>query len=548
VTHSLCTLEFEINRELYDWVVESCDLECRPYQTEFARLELDYIITSKRKLLQLVEKGVVTGWDDPRLPTLTGLRRRGVTPEAIRALVDLVGVARTNSRVDLAKLEFAIRDDLNTKARRVMCVVNPLRVVITNWPDGETDTFDAPYWPHDVPKEGTRPLPFGGEILIERDDFMQDPLASFHRLAPGREVRLRHAWVIRCDDVVRNDTGDIVELRCTYDPETRGGATPDGRTIKGTIHWVSAAHAVPCEVRLYDRLFNAPQPGSGEDGDFMDDLNPDSLVVASTALIEPAIADDPAGTRYQFERLGYFMSDTVDSKPDALVFNRIVTLRDTWKKIAEPTAPSTGRPKRDRDAKPQPPSTPAAERDRSPEVEERYRLLVARHDLPSEDADVLARDAAAVALFDAAVAAWPGPNGAAKPLANWIIHELPREAGERPADELPFGGRELAALVSLAEDGTLSSSGARDVLAVLAREGGDPAAIVERLGLRQVSGEAELEPVVTEVLAANPGKVEDYRSGRTGLMGFFVGQVMRRTGGRANPEVTKQLLERALSG
>jgi glutaminyl-tRNA synthetase len=240
------------------------------------------------------------------------------------------------------------------------------------------------------------------------------------------------------------------------------------------------------------------------------------------------------------------MSDAVDSRPGALVFNRIVTLRDTWKRLADPAAQSTGRPKRERDTTPQTAGTPAAERERAPEVERRYRVLIARHDLPPEDADVLARDPGAVVLFDAAVEAWTGPDGAAKPVANWIIHELPREAGERSADELPFGGRELAALVSLAEDGTLSSSGARDVLAVLAKEGGDPAAIVERLGLRQISAEAELEPVVSNVLAANPGKADDYRSGRTGLMGFFVGQVMRRTGGRANPEVTKRLIEKAL--
>ena len=546
VTHSLCTLEFENNRELYDWVVENCDVECRPWQTEFARLELDYVITSKRKLLHLVQNGIVDGWDDPRMPTLAGLRRRGVTPEAIRALVDMVGVARTNSRVDYAKLEYAIRDDLNTRARRVMCVVNPLRAVITNWPEDRTEMFEAPFWPHDVPKEGTRPLPFGREIVIERDDFMEDPPPAFHRLAPGREVRLRHAWVIRCDEVVRDDAGDIVELRCTYDPETRGGSTPDGRSIKGTIHWVSAAHGERCDVRLYDRLFAVPEPGVGQEGDVLRDVNPESLVVAADALLEPAVANDSPGTRYQFERLGYFMSDTVDSKPGALVFNRIVTLRDTWKRIADPGSGSTGRPQREHTSKSQPPATPAAERDRSPAVETAYRVLVARHDLPADDADILAHDPAAIRLFDAAVAAWPGTAGGARPLANWIIHELPREAGERSADDLPFGGQELAALVSLAGNGTLSSSAARDVLAVLVKEGGDPASIVDRLGLRQVSGEAELEPFVRQVIDANADRVADYRGGRTGLMGFFIGQVMRATGGRANPEVARTLLERAL--
>jgi glutaminyl-tRNA synthetase len=406
--------------------------------------------------------------------------------------------------------------------------------------------FEAPFWPHDVPKEGTRPVPFGREIVIERDDFMEDPPPAFHRLAPGREVRLRHAWVIRCDEVVRDGAGDIVELRCTYDPETRGGSTPDGRSIKGTIHWVSAAHGERCDVRLYDRLFAVPEPGAGEDGDVLRDVNPDSLVVAADALLEPAVANDSPGTRYQFERLGYFMSDTVDSKPGALVFNRIVTLRDTWKRIADPGSGSTGRPQREHASKSQPPATPAAERDRSPAVETAYRVLIARHDLPADDADILARDPAAIRLFDAAVAAWTGTAGGARPLANWIIHELPREAGERSADDLPFGGQELAALVSLAGNGTLSSSAARDVLAVMVKEGGDPASIVDRLGLRQVSGEAELEPFVRQVIDANADRVADYRGGRTGLMGFFIGQVMRATGGRANPEVAKTLLERAL--
>jgi len=545
VTHSLCTLEFENNRELYDWVIENCDLECRPYQTEFARLELDYIITSKRKLLQLVEAGRVTGWDDPRMPTLAGLRRRGVTPESIRALVDLVGVARTNSRVDIAKFEYAIRDDLNARAPRVLCVADPLRVVITNWPADRTEVFDAPYWPRDVAREGTRPVPFDREILIERGDFMEDPPRSFHRLAPGREVRLRHAWVIRCDKVLRDNAGQITALHCTYDPDTRGGASPAGRNVRGTIHWVSAAHSLPCELRLYDRLFARPDPGADEDRGFMQDLNPESLVVATGARIEPAVANDEPGSRYQFERLGYFISDVVDSKPGALVFNRTIPLRDTWKKIVEPTAESAGRPRRRRDVSSQPGRTPADERSRSPEADAVYRELIARHYLPADDADVLSRDAAAVKLFEAALTV-SGGSAAAKPIANWIIHELPREANGRSADELPFGGTELAALVGLTEDGTLSSSAARSVLGVMARDGGDPESIVERLGLRQISDDAALEPVVRTVLDANPDKVADYRGGRTGLIGFFIGQVMQETSGRANPKRARKLIEQAL--
>ncbi|UCF18171.1 MAG: glutamine--tRNA ligase/YqeY domain fusion protein [Gemmatimonadota bacterium] len=336
ITHSLCTLEFENNRELYDWVLDNVGIaRPRPEQTEFARLDIDYTVLSKRKLIRLVEQGHVSGWDDPRLPTLAGLRRRGVPPEAIGAFCDMIGVDKVNSRVDIAKLEYAIRNDLNQRAPRVLCVLRPLKVVITNYPEGRVEQLDAPYWPHDVPKQGSRQLPFGREIFIERDDFMEDPPRKFFRLAPGREVRLRHAYVIKCDDVIKDSaTGEVMELRCTFDPDTLRGL-PEGRKVKGTIHWVSAAHALPCEVRLYDRLFRVPDPEDVADGeDFTAHLNPDSLVVLEDALIEAGVAVDPPGNRYQFERQGYFISDPVDSNPGSLVYNRTVTLRDTWAKIA----------------------------------------------------------------------------------------------------------------------------------------------------------------------------------------------------------------------
>jgi glutaminyl-tRNA synthetase len=337
ITHSLCTLEFENNRELYDWILDNVGIEPpRPEQTEFARLNLDYTVLSKRKLVRLVEEGHVSGWDDPRMPTIAGLRRRGVTPEAIRAFCDMIGVDRVNSRVDIAKLEYAIRRDLNQRAPRVLCVLRPLKVVITSYPEGKVEWVDAPYWPHDVPKEGTRRLPFTREIYVERDDFMEDPPKKFFRLAPGREVRLRYAYIIKCVEVVKDPaTGEIIELRCTHDPATLNAPPPDGRKVKGVIHWVSAAHGLPCEVRLYDRLFRAPDPDDVPEGeDFAVNLNPESLVVVKGAFVEPSVADDPPGTRYQFERLGYFISDPVDSRPGSLVFNRTVTLRDTWAKIA----------------------------------------------------------------------------------------------------------------------------------------------------------------------------------------------------------------------
>lgn len=335
VTHSLCSIEFKDNRELYDWLVHAVGFEQPPEQTEFARLNLDYTVLSKRKLIRLVEERAVTGWDDPRMPTIAGLRRRGVTPEAIRGFCDTIGVARTDSRVDVGKFEHAIRNDLNMTVPRVLCVLKPLKVVITNYPEREAEQLDAPYYPHDVPKEGSRKIPFTREIYIDRDDFMEDPPRKFFRLAPGREVRLRYGYLITCTDVVKNDAGDVVEVHCTYDPETRGGNPPDGRKVKGTIHWVSASHSLRAELRLYDRLFTVPNPEDAEEGkEFTDHLNPASLVVLTESRIEPSVADDEPGTRYQFERRGYFMSDPIDSKPGALVFNRTVSLRDTWGKMS----------------------------------------------------------------------------------------------------------------------------------------------------------------------------------------------------------------------
>ncbi|HSA56778.1 MAG TPA: glutamine--tRNA ligase/YqeY domain fusion protein [Gemmatimonadaceae bacterium] len=335
ITHSLCTLEFKDNNDIYRWLVHEAGFERPPEQTEFARLELDYTVLSKRKLLRLVSDGYVSGWDDPRMPTIAGLRRRGVTPEAVRNFAEAVGVARKPARAELATFEHYMRDDLNMRVPRVLCVVKPLRIVVTNYPEGQVEELDAPYYPHDVPKEGSRKLPFSRELWIERDDFMEDPPKKFFRLAPGREVRLRYAYFITCKEVVRDSSGEIVELRCTYDPATRGGDAPDGRKVQGTIHWVSAARALDCEVRLYDRLFAIPDPDTVDEGkDFVTALNPASLVVVRDAKIEPSVGADPVGTRYQFERTGYFMSDQ-DSTPEHLVFNRIVTLRDTWAKVKE---------------------------------------------------------------------------------------------------------------------------------------------------------------------------------------------------------------------
>jgi glutaminyl-tRNA synthetase len=333
ITHSLCTLEFKDNKDIYDWLVREAGFERPPEQTEFARLVLDYTVVSKRKLLKLVNDGHVAGWDDPRMPTLSGIRRRGVTPEAIRAFCDTVGVARKDARTELAAYEYAVRNDLNMRVPRVLCVVNPLKVVITNYPEGRTEQLEAPYYPHDVPLTGSRLVPFSRELYIEESDFMEDAPKKFFRLSVGREVRLRYGYFITCTEAIKDDTGRVIELRCTYDPATRGGDSPDGRKVQGTIHWVSAHHALDCELRLYDRLFTVPDPEAVPEGqDFTSVLNPNSLVTVRGAKIEPSVGADPAGSRYQFERTGYFASDPVDSSPEKLVFNRTVTLRDSWEK------------------------------------------------------------------------------------------------------------------------------------------------------------------------------------------------------------------------
>ncbi len=328
ITHSLCTLEFEDHRPLYDWLIDHLPTPSRPRQYEFARLNLTHTVLSKRRLIQLVEEGHVSGWDDPRLPTLSGLRRRGIPPAAIRDFIGRLGITKADSIVEMAYLENTVREHLNQSAQRRMAVLDPLKVVIENYPEYTTDDLDAVNNPNDE-RAGTRKVPFAREIYVERDDFMEDPPKKFFRLGPGREVRLRYAYLVTCTDVIKDDSGEVVELRCTYDPESRGGNAPDGRKVRGTIHWVSADHAVPAEVHLYEHLFSEEQPGSGDD--WLSGLNPNSLEVRKNCLLEPSLADLPAGEAVQFERLGYFCRDA-DAAAENLVFNRTVSLRDTWAK------------------------------------------------------------------------------------------------------------------------------------------------------------------------------------------------------------------------
>ena len=566
VTHSLCTLEFENNRELYDWVVENTSVPSRPRQYEFARLNLDYTVLSKRRLGLLVRKGDVDGWDDPRMPTIAGLRRRGFTPEAIRTFCEMIGVAKADARVDMGKLEYTIRDDLNPKVPRVLCVENPLRVVITSWPEEEEDWLEAPYYPRDLPQEGSRLLPFSRTLYIERDDFRTEPTPGFRRLVPGGEVRLRYGYIIRCDEVIRDDAGEVVELRCSHDPGSRGGSAPDGRKVKGTIHWVSARHALACELRLYDRLFLVPDPEAGgnsegeesEEGEaavderFRRHLNPESLVTRK-GWVEPSVAQDPAGTRYQFERLGYFWRDPQVADEEKLVFNRIVTLRDRWAKMerqrksgatAEPGKAPSGKAAAD-DGSSQAPGQeekPSQERpELPPEVRRRVTALVETFGIPEVEGEILAREGEVEVFYREAVAA-SDLDDAPRLVANWMIHELPAVHGDRRVDQTFLTSQGLARLVELVESGVISSRGGKELLQTLVEKGGDPDRWVQELNLAQVSDREQLKPAVDEVLRAHPDKVEEFRSGRTGLLGFFMGRLMARTEGKADPEVAKGLL------
>jgi glutaminyl-tRNA synthetase len=331
ITHSICTLEFETNRPLYDWILNELELY-HPQQIEFARLNLSYTVLSKRKLLELVESRFVNGWDDPRMPTISGLRRRGYTPEAIKNFCERIGVSKVESLIDIKLLEHCVREDLNKKAPRVMAVLHPLKVVIVNYPEDKVEELDAINNPED-PGMGTRKVPFSRTLYIEQDDFREEPPRKFYRLALGREVRLRYAYFIKCVDVIKDENGQIIELHCTYDPQTRGGDAPDGRKVKATLHWVSASHAIKAEVRLYDYLFTKPNPNEVEEGeDFKSNLNPNSLKILESCFVEPSLKNALPEARYQFERIGYFCVDK-DSTSDSLVFNRIVSLKDTWAKI-----------------------------------------------------------------------------------------------------------------------------------------------------------------------------------------------------------------------
>ncbi|MEM8556572.1 MAG: glutamate--tRNA ligase family protein, partial [Bacteroidota bacterium] len=483
------------------------------------------------------------GWDDPRMPTVAAMRRRGVTPEALRAFWESAGITKTNSRAEMAQLEYAIRDDLNTRAPRVLAILDPLKVTVTNWPENEVEELEGGYWPRDIDREGSRPVPFGRTLYIERDDFREDPPKDYYRLAPGRAVRLRHAYVLRCDEVVKDDAGEVLELKCTYFPRDEQGHDTSGLNPKGTIHWVSADHAVQAEVRLYDRLFRVPDPDDvPEGGSFLDHLNPDSLRVV-TGYLEPSLGKAQVGDRFQFERQGYFVVDQ-DSTDGHLVFNRTVTLRDSWGSEEEATTGESAEEKAARKERQR-----QLEAERGDPVEALDADARAAYDrvaslgVSQGDALLLAQDPLLAQFFDDALAA----HGDAATVAPWVTNEVQRVRKDTPLADLKFAAADLAALVALVDDGTLSNRAAKQVLDAMAETGDAPADIVEREGLRQVSDTGTLGPVIAEVLGRFPDKVAAYQGGKTGLLGFFVGQTMRATGGSANPALVKELLAEALS-
>jgi glutaminyl-tRNA synthetase len=547
VTHSLCTMEFESARELYDWVIAATEVPHVPHQTEFARLNLTYTVMSKRKLLELVEKKRVNGWDDPRLPTLAGLRRRGFTPEAIRDFCNKIGVAKNLSTVDVALLEACVRDDLDGRSPRVMAVLRPLEVVIESVPEGEVESIDAPHWPEGTRPAGsgvgsgdTRALPFSRTIYVERDDFMENPPDGYHRLAPGRSVRLRHAYVVTCTGVVKNDDGEVVGIRCTHDKATRGGATPGGKRIDGTIHWVAATGAVDVEVRLYDRLFSVETPGDGG-RDPLDDLNPRSLEVVH-AKAEPSLAKARAGDRVQFERVGYFYADA-DSKDGAPVFNRTVQLKDSWAKVAKKAdAPKASAPKKERKSeKAKGPAPAATKTELSPEAS----ALRDAHGVSAEAARVITQEPLLATLFEQSLGA-PRGRELAKPVAVLLVNEVLGEARARKLEALPFGGPALVELAMLLEDGTLSSAQAKEVILEMIATGHAPRAVVEKKGLAQIASSDSLGPLVDEVLGENADAVGRYRAGNVNVLGALVGMVMKKSRGRANAKIVNELLKQKL--
>lgn len=539
VTHSLCTLEFESARELYDWVIQATEVPHVPRQTEFARLNITYMVMSKRKLLQLVEQKHVSGWDDPRMPTIAGLRRRGYTPEALRAFCARIGVAKNISTVEIALLEHTIREDLDRRSPRVMAVVNPIELVIDSWEGDTVDELEAGYWPtgtepgDGAARTGTRKLPFSRVLYIEREDFAEAPPKGWHRLAPGKKVRLRHGYIVQCTTVDKDAAGNVVRVHCTHEPDTRGGTARAGEKVDGTIHWVSASHAVDVEARLYDRLFTVENPGEG-DVDYLTQMNPKSLTVAK-AKAEPSLAAAKPGEHYQLERVGFFVVDE-DTKHGPVVLNRTVQLKDSWQKQVSAAAPPVSK------KAPAPPVSKPSQEKRAIELTPEAIALRDTHGLAAETARVIAQEPALSALFASVDA--KSAKAAATLLANDVLGEM----RARKLDAVPFDGAAVTELASLVSDGTISNAQTKEVLAAMFAGGSkSPRAIVTEEGLAQISTADALGPIVEEVLKSNADAVGRYKAGNVNVFGALVGMVMKKSGGRANAKLVKELLEQKLA-
>lgn len=528
ISHSLCTLEFENNRDIYDWVLDTLELKPpRPYQYEFARLGINYTVMSKRKLLELVNGGQVSGWDDPRMPTIAGYRRRGYTPESILNFCDQIGIAKANSMVDVSQLEFCIRDDLNTKVPRVMCVLDPLKVTITNYEGSEE--LDASYYPEDVPKEGSRKLPFSKEIYIERDDFCENPPKGYFRLTPEQSVRLKHAYIITCKEIIKDDKGNIIEIKAEYNPNSKSGQDSSGIKVKSAIQWVDAKSAKKAEVRLYDRLFKDEAPEG------LEDINPDSLKVIKEALIEKAVITDKPDVRFQFERQGYFFAEPIDYTDENPVFNKIVGLKDSWgKKKSDRRKPKAETKKVQIDGEVAP-------------MNEAQQALFDKYTkefkLNSEIANTLARDEKLSSFYEEVLSVNSSPIST----ANIVANEVARELKDKEASELKFTAKEIAQLVKMMDEATISSKISKQVFEEMIKSGENPAKIVEDKGLVQISDPAKIEPIIDEVIEKNPDNVAKFKAGNTKLLGFFVGQVLKATGGKANPKVVNELVAKKLN-
>jgi len=527
VTHSICTLEFENNREIYDWMIDTLGLEPpRPYQYEFARLNINYTVMSKRKLLELVNEKYVYGWDDPRLPTIAGLRRRGYTPESILNFCESVGVAKANSTVDVAQLEFAIRDDLNTKVPRVMCVLDPLKVTIENYQGDEE--LDGSYYPEDVPKEGSRKIPFSKEIYIERDDFEENPPKGYFRLTPDQAVRLRYGYIITCKEVIKDENGNITEIIVEYNPNSKSGSDTSGIKVKSAIQWVEAKTAKAVEVRLYDRLYKCEAPEG------LEDLNPDSLKIINNALIEPAVITDKPDERFQFERQGYFYADPVDYTDENPVFNKIVGLKDSWgkKKKTPQSTPKEKKVQIDGEAEPM-----------TEEQQKLFEKYTKELKLNNMVADILARDEKLSSFYSDALAV----NNSPVSIANLVANDVAKELKEKEISDLKFNAAQIAEVVKMLDDETISSKIAKQVFEEMVKTGENPNKIVEDKGLVQISDPTVIEPIIDEIIAKNPENVEKFKAGNNKLLGFFVGQTLKATGGKANPQVVNQLVAKKLN-